>query len=241
MTRHGRSIAGGLALVVISASLVVAALIAPAGAHVGGTLSHLWGAPGHIKAKVMQLVYTKAQSNARYLGKSAKAANANLLDGQDSSSFINAAGGGLTRTGQTVSIADGGVGSAQIADGSIQDQDLGSFRTMSVSSTDLIVVQSLFFSSGSLSGVTSGRFIISINGQDEGGAGTVTVFRGPGCSGTLIASFTVSGSGGSPATTVFTPSFAISATPGEQTATVCASATSGANPMILRSVDLQVA
>jgi hypothetical protein len=38
-------------------------LISPAGAHVGGTLAHLWD---HLKPKVTNLVYTKTQSNARY-------------------------------------------------------------------------------------------------------------------------------------------------------------------------------
>lgn len=60
--------------------------ISPAGAHVGGTVTHLW--TQHIKPKVTALVYTKTQSNARYLGKTAKAADANLLDGVDSSLYM---------------------------------------------------------------------------------------------------------------------------------------------------------
>ena len=55
----------GIALLLMG-MVLGAALITPAGAHVGGTVSHLW--TQHIKPKVTSLVYTKAQSNARYLG-----------------------------------------------------------------------------------------------------------------------------------------------------------------------------
>lgn len=41
----------GIVLILIG-GVMGANLIAPAVAHVGGTINHLWGAPGHIKAKV---------------------------------------------------------------------------------------------------------------------------------------------------------------------------------------------
>jgi len=41
--------------------IVGAILVSPAGAHVGGTIAHLWGAPNHIKAKV------QAFSDGRYI------------------------------------------------------------------------------------------------------------------------------------------------------------------------------
>lgn len=72
-------------VMLLTGVVVAGILISPAGAHVGGTVAHLWG--DHIKPKVTALVYTKTQSNARYLGKTAKAANADKLDGKDSTAF----------------------------------------------------------------------------------------------------------------------------------------------------------
>jgi hypothetical protein len=236
VTHRGRKRAVIAASLLVLAALLAAAFVAPAGAHVGGTINHLWNGPGHIKSKAMQLFYTKAQSDSKYLGSSSKAADANLLDGQDSASFLNSAGGGLERVGQTVWIADGGVGSQEIADGSIRDQDLGSFKTITVSSTSLVEVQGLFFQT--LNGVTSGRIIISANGNGEGGSGTVKVYRGASCTGTEIASFAIGGSGGN-AWTQITPAFTID-TNLNGFATVCASAASSGDPIILRSIDLQV-
>jgi hypothetical protein len=55
-------------------------LLVPAGAHIGGTVAHLWS---HLKVKVTGVAYTKAQSDARYLAKTQKAANSELVDGID--------------------------------------------------------------------------------------------------------------------------------------------------------------
>jgi hypothetical protein len=75
-------------LMLLTGVLVAGILISPAGAHVGGTVAHLWGQ--HIKPRVTNLVFTKTQSDARYLGKTAKAADADRLDGLNSTAFLGA-------------------------------------------------------------------------------------------------------------------------------------------------------
>ena len=75
-------------IVLAAGAAIASLLISPAGAHVGGTIAHLWG---HLKPKVTALVYTKTQSDARYLGKTAKAADSDKLDGKDSSQFAGLA------------------------------------------------------------------------------------------------------------------------------------------------------
>lgn len=84
-------------LLIVVGIFLGATLITPAVAHVGGSISHLWGAPGHIKAKV------RTFGDGRWLGKTAKAADsqhadnadhattaddADLLDGIDSPAFL---------------------------------------------------------------------------------------------------------------------------------------------------------
>ena len=68
--------------------LIGAIFISPAGAHVGSAVGHLWR--DHIRPKVKALVYTKAQSDARFLAKNAKARNSDKLDGLDSTDFAPA-------------------------------------------------------------------------------------------------------------------------------------------------------
>jgi hypothetical protein len=65
-----------------------AALITPAGAHVGGTVGHLWSK--HLLPLAKGAFYTKSQSDGKYLGKTAKAADADKLDGQNSTDFLGA-------------------------------------------------------------------------------------------------------------------------------------------------------
>jgi hypothetical protein len=73
-------------LAMLLAGMAIAGLlITPAGAHVTTSVTHLW--TKHIKPQVTKLVYTKTQSNAKYLGKTAKAADADKLDGKDASEF----------------------------------------------------------------------------------------------------------------------------------------------------------
>ncbi len=55
---HGRWVA-----LLIVGVLIGSALITPVGAHVGGSVAHLWNQ--HIKPKATQLFYTKQQSNSR--------------------------------------------------------------------------------------------------------------------------------------------------------------------------------
>lgn len=83
LLRHRRDVS-----LLLLGGVLASVLITPAGAHVTQSVSHLW--TGHIKSKVTSLVYTKTQSNARYLGRTATAANANLLGGEDSTTFLRA-------------------------------------------------------------------------------------------------------------------------------------------------------
>ncbi|MGH2682637.1 MAG: hypothetical protein ACRDIX_05335 [Actinomycetota bacterium] len=78
----------GLVLILVGI-FMGATLITPAVAHVGGTITHLWGAPGHIKAKV------KAYGDNRWLGKAAKAVDAAHADSAD-----------LATSAETASFAD---------------------------------------------------------------------------------------------------------------------------------------
>ena len=55
-----------IGIAVLISVILAAALMIPAAGHVGGTVNHLWGAPGHIKSKAQKLFYTKAQSNSKF-------------------------------------------------------------------------------------------------------------------------------------------------------------------------------
>jgi hypothetical protein len=66
----------GVALIVIGI-FMGATLITPAVAHVGGTLSHLWSAPNHIRDKV------RVYGDNRWLGKTAKATDSAHADEAD--------------------------------------------------------------------------------------------------------------------------------------------------------------
>jgi hypothetical protein len=56
----------------VAGAFIGALLVAPAGAHVGGTVQHLW--TEHIRPLAKQIFYTKAQSDGRYV----RAAQTNL-------------------------------------------------------------------------------------------------------------------------------------------------------------------
>jgi hypothetical protein len=72
----------------------------PVSAHISTSVTQLWNA--HIKpatdaryytkAQANARYYTRAQANARYLGANAKAADADELDGLDSTAFLPATG-----------------------------------------------------------------------------------------------------------------------------------------------------
>jgi hypothetical protein len=49
----------------VAGAFIGGVLIAPAGAHVGGTVGHLWS--DHIRPLAENIFYTKSQSNARYV------------------------------------------------------------------------------------------------------------------------------------------------------------------------------
>jgi hypothetical protein len=70
--------------------LAVLIMVAPAGAHVGKAFAHLW--KEHIKHKVTDLVYTKAQSDEKFLSNTGKAADSDELDGSDSTDFAPSEG-----------------------------------------------------------------------------------------------------------------------------------------------------
>ena len=72
-------------LILIAGLLAGAILISPVGAHVTKSFTHLWKA--HIKPKVTDLAYTKAQSEGRFLAKNGKANDSDELDGLDSTAF----------------------------------------------------------------------------------------------------------------------------------------------------------
>jgi hypothetical protein len=52
---------------------------------VSSSISHLWS--NHLKAKVKALVYTKAQSDAKFVGQNGVAADSDKLDGMDAADF----------------------------------------------------------------------------------------------------------------------------------------------------------
>jgi hypothetical protein len=78
--------------------VVAAALMAPAGAHVGGTVDHLWGS--HLKSKVTNLVYTKTQANSRFARKTETVTIAgNLAPGKTITGIFGASSGASTQYG----------------------------------------------------------------------------------------------------------------------------------------------
>jgi hypothetical protein len=83
-----------IAGLVILVLLVVSNLILPAGAHVTGSLPHLQGHldPRYINVdeKAADSDLLDGQDSTAFLGANAKAADADLLDGQDSTAFLGA-------------------------------------------------------------------------------------------------------------------------------------------------------
>jgi hypothetical protein len=57
-----------ICVALVGAVLISAFAVTPAGAHVGGTVNHLW--TKHIRPLAKQLFYSKSQSNDRYYTKS---------------------------------------------------------------------------------------------------------------------------------------------------------------------------
>ncbi len=80
-----------VAVLAIGIAIGVAMMATPVSGDVGNSVTHLWNA--HLKSKTDARYYTKAQANARYLGSGAKAADADKLDGLDSSEFFRGAAG----------------------------------------------------------------------------------------------------------------------------------------------------
>jgi hypothetical protein len=79
----------------------------PVSSHVGGTVQHLWSK--HIKRQADARYYTKARSDARFWRVGQVVANANALDGKDSTAFANADhnhDGRYYASGSTVADAD---------------------------------------------------------------------------------------------------------------------------------------
>lgn len=168
-----------------------------------------------------------------------------------------AAGSGLTGGGTsgdiTLGIATGGVTAAhlavdsvgtselqanavttaQVADGTLTEDDLDLQFSGVVSSTTDETVFSRFISTGALSGMTSGRIMVVTGGSTgrgraAGGSGTVTVR----CGATVVQTILVSGGGTRPWTYV-TPSFSLSTCGDLDVAVRAASATS---PVVLREI-----
>lgn len=120
---------------------------------------------------------------------------------------LYSAGVGLALAGNTFSIATGGVGPAQVADGSLTEQELDVDFTGLVSSTTDETVFARFLSAANSNGLVRGRVMISVNGTlgrggSGGGAGTATVV----CGTVTVATFDLS-AGGTRAWTYFSPSF----------------------------------
>jgi hypothetical protein len=107
-TDHGQTPGSGrslrrwrtAALLATGIAIGVAMTATPVSAHIGTSVTHLWNA--HIKpltdaryytkTQANTRYYTRAQANARYLGANAKAADADELDGLDSTAFLPATG-----------------------------------------------------------------------------------------------------------------------------------------------------
>ena len=95
-TDHGPGMSGSgrrfrmAAVLAVGMAVGVAMMATPVSGHIGNSVSHLWNA--HLKAKTDARYYTKAQSNSRYLRVAGTAANAEQLDGLDSTAFLPAAG-----------------------------------------------------------------------------------------------------------------------------------------------------
>ena len=98
-TDHGQAVSGSgrslrrwRAVVLLAAGLAigVAMTATPVSGHIGSSVTHLWNA--HIKPKTDARYYTKAQANARYLPRAGTAADAELVDGLDSTELIQGNG-----------------------------------------------------------------------------------------------------------------------------------------------------
>ena len=88
----GRSPRRWRAVALLAAGIAIGVAIAatPVSGHIGTSVTHLWNA--HIKPKTDARYYTKGQANARYAAKGAKAPDAELLDGLDSSALLQGEG-----------------------------------------------------------------------------------------------------------------------------------------------------
>jgi hypothetical protein len=95
MSGSGRSARRWRAVALLAAGLAVgvAMTATPVSGHIGNSVSHLWNA--HTKLKTDARYYTKAQSNTRFLGSGAKAADAELLDGLESTELVQGTGRAL--------------------------------------------------------------------------------------------------------------------------------------------------
>jgi hypothetical protein len=96
-----------VALVAIGVAIGSTIGAGPVSSHVGGTVQHLWSK--HIKRQADARYYTKAKSDARFWRVGRIVANANALDGKDSTAFANAAhnhDGRYYASGSTVADAD---------------------------------------------------------------------------------------------------------------------------------------
>jgi hypothetical protein len=79
-----------VALVAIGLAVGVAMTATPVVGHITESVSHLWNK--HIKPKTDARYYKKAQADTRFLGSDEKAADAELLDGLDSTEVVQGNG-----------------------------------------------------------------------------------------------------------------------------------------------------
>jgi hypothetical protein len=102
-TDHGQAVSGSgrtlrrwraVALLAAGVAIGVAMTATPVSGHIGSSVTHLWNA--HIKPKADARYYTKAQANARYLPRAGTAADAELLDGLDSTELMQGLAVGAT-------------------------------------------------------------------------------------------------------------------------------------------------